>query len=107
MFRSIMNAFLKREDCPSSFELVAFQNGELSRGRGLEVRRHLEACDFCDAEVDFYENYSLVEPSTEEPPVIPAPLFELAEALLKGKHSDGAALNALLKEKDGLVLDAA
>jgi hypothetical protein len=100
-----MNAFLKREDCPSSFDLVAFQKGELSLTRGLDVRRHLESCDFCDAEVGFYEHYPLVEFRTEDAPAIPAPLFELAEALLKGKHSDGVALNALLR--DGLVLDKA
>jgi hypothetical protein len=97
------NYFLKREECPSSFELVAFQKGELSRVRGLDVRRHLESCDFCDAEIDFYENYPLEETPVETPSAIPAPLFELAEALLKRKHGDGATLNALLR--DGLVLD--
>ena len=105
MSSQMMNGFLKREDCPSSFELVAFQKGELSRARGVEVRGHLESCDFCDAEIDFYEHYPLEEPPTEKPSAIPAPLFELAEALLKGKHSDGAALNALLS--DGLLLDKA
>ena len=101
-----MTSFLKREDCPSSFELVAFQKGELSRPRGLEVRRHLEWCDFCDAEVDLYEHYPLEDFQVEAPSAIPAPLFELAEALLKGKHSDSATLNSWLKEKDGLVIDA-
>jgi len=100
-----MNAFLKREDCPSSFELVAFQKGQLSREHGVDVRRHLASCDFCDAEEDFYEHYPLVELQIEKAPAIPAPLYELAEALLKGKHSNGEALNALLR--DGLVLDKA
>jgi hypothetical protein len=100
-----MNAFLKREDCPSSFELVAFQKAELSLTRGLDVRRHLESCDFCDAEEDFYEHYPLVEFAIDEAPAIPAALYDLAEALLKGKHSNGEALNALLS--DGLVLDKA
>jgi len=100
-----MNAFLKREDCPSSFELVAFQKGQLSREHGVDVRHHLASCDFCDAEEDFYEHYPLVELQIEKAPAIPAPLYELAEALLKGKHSNGEALNALLR--DGLVLDKA
>ena len=99
----MMNAFIKREDCPSSFELVAFQNGELSRPRGLDIRRHLGSCDFCNAEVEFYEHYPMEEHEVEAPSQIPEPLFELAEALLKGKHSDGVALNALLR--DGLALD--
>ena len=100
------NGFIKREDCPSSFELVAFQKGELSRGRGVDIRRHLESCDFCDAEEEFYEHYPLVDPSIVETPAIPAPLFELAEALLKRKHGDSSTLNALLRETDGLVVDA-
>jgi hypothetical protein len=104
MHLSMMNGFLKREDCPSSFELVAFQKGELSRERGLGVRRHLDRCDFCDAEVDLYLHNPLEEDSIETP-AIPGPLFDLAEALLKGKHADGAALNALLR--DGLILDKA
>ena len=99
------NGFIKREDCPSSFELVAFQKGELSRGRGGDIGRHLESCDFCDAEEEFYEHYPLEDTVMETPSQIPAPLFELAEALLKGKHSDGAALNALLR--DGLIFDKA
>ena len=99
-----MNAFLKREDCPSSFELVAFQKGQLSRDRGVDVRRHMESCDFCDAEEDFYEHYPLVEFPPEEVPAIPAPLYELAEALLKRKHGDASTLNLLLREKDGLAL---
>lgn len=99
----MLNNFLKREECPSSFELVAFQKGELSRARGLDIRRHLDMCEFCDAEIGFYEHYPLDEVPVEPVSAIPAPLFELAEALLKGEHSDGVALNALLK--DGLVLD--
>jgi hypothetical protein len=104
MFRSIMNAFLKREDCPSSFELVAFQKGQLSREHGVDVRHHLASCDFCDAEEGFYEHYPLVEFQIEKAPAIPAPLYELAEALLKRKHGDATTLNLLLKEKDGLAL---
>ncbi|HTH51623.1 MAG TPA: hypothetical protein VL501_06805, partial [Pyrinomonadaceae bacterium] len=104
MCRPMTKGFIKREDCPSSFELVAFQTGELSRDRTDEVKLHLESCDFCDAEVDLYEHCPLGEPTIEAPAAIPAPLFELAEALLKGKHADGATLNALLKEKDGFAL---
>jgi len=105
MVASMTYGFIKREDCPSSFELVALQKGELSRERGHEILRHLESCDFCDAESEMYEHFPLEDAPQEEPSEIPAPLYELAEALLKGKHSNGVALNALLR--DGLVLDKA
>ena len=98
--------FCKNEDCPSSNELLEFQNGDLLRARGSEIGRHLTDCEFCEAEVEFYSNYPQVQDETrEEPAEIPAPLFELAEALLKNRHGDPSSLNALLKEKNGLVTD--
>jgi anti-sigma factor RsiW len=99
--------FCKNEDCPSSNELLEFQVGELSQGRSLEVRRHLGTCEFCEAEVEFYSHYPQEEALLEqsEKIEIPAPLFELAEALLKNRNGDSNSLNDLLREKDGLILD--
>ncbi len=97
--------FCKNEDCPSSNELLEFQNADLSRTRAAEIGRHLEACEFCEAEVEFYSSYPQAQDDTrEEPEAIPAPLFELAEALLKNRHGDPSSLNALLKEKGGLIV---
>ena len=99
--------FCKNEDCPSSNELLEFQVGELPSGRSSEVRRHLGTCEFCEAEVEFYTHYPQEEvlfDSTENTE-IPAPLFELAEALLKNRNGDSNSLNDLLREKDGLLLD--
>lgn len=98
--------FCKSEDCPSSNELLDFQNADLRRSRVAEIARHLEACEFCEAEVKFYSSYPQAQDENrEEPEAIPAPLFELAEALLKNRHGDPASLNALLKEKGGFVID--
>ena len=101
-----MTSFCKNEDCPSSNELLEFQNGDLSRNRTTEIGRHLGTCEFCEAEVEFYSNYPQAQDDTRvETAEIPAPLFELAEALLKNRHGDPSSLNALLKEKGGLVID--
>ena len=98
-----MISFCKNEDCPSSNELLEFQTGDLARTRGTEICHHLATCEFCDAEVEFYSNYPQGQDETRvEPAQIPAPLFELAEALLKNRHGDPSSLNSLLKEKAAL-----
>ena len=109
MFSTKISGFYKNETCPASHELLEYQNGELDPATGREVRRHLPSCEFCSAEVEFYSHYPQMDPC-QEPAVaaeIPAPLFELAEALLKNRHADGSSLNSLLKERKGLVLDKA
>ncbi|CAN5331232.1 hypothetical protein BH10ACI3_BH10ACI3_13330 [soil metagenome] len=105
MFSSKMTGFYKNEECPSSNELLEFQIGDLSRTRGSEINKHLAACEFCSAEVEFYTHYPQEEGSadTVESTEIPAPLFELAEALLKNRNGDSHSLNALLKENEELI----
>ena len=104
MLLSKMKSFCKNEDCPSSNELLEFQNNDLRRERDSEIGRHLTSCEFCSAEVEFYSRYPQ-DDTTGETAEIPAPLFELAEALLKNRHSDPSTLNSLLKETNGLALD--
>lgn len=104
MFTSKMPNFCKNEDCPSSQELLQFQNGDLPSVRASSIRKHLTDCEFCSAEVDFYSHYPQEE-GTNETAEIPAPLFELAEALLKHHHSDSSSLDALLRENGSVVVD--
>lgn len=100
-----MTGFCKNEDCPASNELLDYQNGDLTRQRSSEIGRHMAACEFCAAEVEFYSHYPQAEGSVE-PTEIPAPLFELAEALLKNRHSDSNSLNSLLKESEEMIADS-
>lgn len=91
-----MITFCKSVNCPSSQELLAFQNNEMTAKESVEVETHLNLCEFCKAEVEFYANY----PQSEEKITkveIPIPLFELAEALLGNKHKDFATLDKMLK----------
>ena len=107
MFSSIVKNFSKREDCPSSQELIDYQNGLLSPATEGEVVRHLIDCDFCSAETEFYSCFGDDDLSAEieEPVQIPAPLFELAEALLKKRHNDADSLNSMFRKRGVLLID--
>jgi len=101
--------FCKHEDCPASGELLEFQRGKLDDARRSEIQAHLEACEFCDAETEFYSQYPQDDLACEtaENVEIPAPLYELAEALLKNRQADSSALDALMPGKRGLALKKA
>ena len=105
MFSSKMPGFCKNEDCPSSNQLLEFQIGDMSAPRAKEVRMHAASCEFCAAEIEFYSHYPQAEGSVEAAE-IPAPLYELAEALLKIRHADSNSLNSLLREDEELIADS-
>jgi len=87
MGRARKAEFCKNEGCPSSQELYAFQNGDLSVDEGRGIRLHLRTCEFCTAEAEFYAHYPH-QAAITEPDRIPEPLYELASALLKKDHDD-------------------
>ncbi len=107
MNSSKKKGFCKNEDCPSSNELLDFQHGDLSRSRASDISKHLASCEFCSAEVEFYSHYPQEEGASEtgENAQIPAPLYELAEALLKNRQSDHSVLNSLLKDEKELMTE--
>ncbi|HMO80367.1 MAG TPA: hypothetical protein PKD24_06215 [Pyrinomonadaceae bacterium] len=96
-----MSNFGKNEDCPSSQELLEFQNGDLSIEESRPIGRHLAVCEFCAAEAEFYERYPTLDERTppSELPEIPRPLYELAEALLSHKR-ESIPLEKLIEEID-------
>ena len=100
-----MTSFCKSEDCPSSTKLLEFQSRELPKTTGDKIRRHLAKCEFCSAEVALYSHFPQDEGTGEaiKSGAIPAPLFELAEALLKNRGLDSTSLNSLLKRKKTLA----
>lgn len=102
-----MTAFCKNEHCPSSNELLAYENGEVSGPRATEILQHLDICEFCELEAELYSRYPQFDltPDVGEPSQIPGPLYELAEALLKNRQADANSLNSLLKKRKGVVLD--
>ncbi len=99
-----MMNFSKSVACPSSDQLLRFQNDGLGEKLIAEIARHLAECEFCSAEVDIYSRY----PQAEDPPElaeIPMPLFELAESLLKNKHTDKAWLDKLWPRTENLAVE--
>lgn len=96
-----MSSFSKNQECPSSFELNLFQQGEVSAEEGKEIRMHLRVCDFCSAESDFYARFPQPLESSEEiiEPKMPQPLRELAETLLN-QHRGITALESLNRLND-------
>jgi hypothetical protein len=101
-----MITFCKNVNCPASQDLLAFQKGETSVRETVEIQKHIETCEFCAAEVDFYEH----SPQSEEIIAsvdIPLPLYQLAEALLSNGQKKYSLLNNLLNESEGLSLNKA
>jgi hypothetical protein len=103
MFLAKMINFCKSENCPTSQDLLAFQETRVSPQQADEISKHVEKCEFCGSELEFYQNY----PQADDPVItekIPSPLYELAEALLNNKHKDKSILNKLMGKNEGLTL---
>lgn len=110
MFTAKKLNFCKSEDCPTSHELLDFQNGDVELDRGSAICAHLAVCEFCSAEVEFYSHYPQANTDHEEEATataIPTPLYQLAESILNNRRSDLTDLNTLLKENEELALDRA
>lgn len=99
-----MITFCKSVNCPSSEKLLTFQNNELSEKDAFVIEEHLNVCEFCEAEVEFYANYPQSEETVMTTVEIPIPLFELAEALLGNKHKDFSTLDKMLKTDESLLI---
>lgn len=85
--------FCKNEDCPSSVELLDYQNGDIEWERGVDIRIHMSSCEFCSAESEFYSRFPQInEDMEDEPSEIPEPLFEFAQAILRDPHGKAIAL---------------
>lgn len=96
--------FCKNANCPSSQNLLRFQNGEISQKEKRDIERHLNVCEFCAAESEFYKHYPQSEEKIEATE-IPKPLYELAKALLGNRRNDFSLLNKLLGENESLTLE--
>jgi len=92
-----MSNFRKEKNCPSSFDLVDVINREIDGEHALRVAVHLASCEFCAAELEFYRAFPPDGFDVPAPP-IPAPLLELAEALIAKETIHISRLEYLLKE---------
>jgi hypothetical protein len=95
--------FRKDATCPASQSLLDFQKHELSNEESDTIRNHLTACEFCAAEVEFYARFPQSEVVCAETK-IPAPLYQLAEALLSNKQKKFTLFKKLISENESLAL---
>ncbi len=98
-----MITFCKGLNCPASKTLLRFQTKETNKIEAEAIEAHLNMCEFCDAEVQFYENH----PQAEEPcetASIPFALFELAESLLGNRRNEISSLNRLISENESVAV---
>jgi hypothetical protein len=99
-----MPDFRKDRNCPSSYELSNASQGSIDGVFGLAIASHLAECDFCAAEVEFYQAYPPGPIEDDRPgpevvvPPIPLPLRELAESLLAKKTIHISTLDLLLSD---------
>ncbi len=91
--------FCKSPKCPSSETVLSFQKGEVSGKAALKIEKHLEGCEFCTAELEFYDRFPQSEENTTVVE-IPVPLLELAEALLSNKNDGSNLLDKLAGENE-------
>ena len=98
-----MVTFCKDKNCPSSPQLLAFQNADCSPKEVGKVARHLALCEFCASEVEFYAHYPPSEENIAKVE-IPNALYELAAALLGNKHKEFSTLNQLLGESESVKI---
>jgi hypothetical protein len=73
--------FRKTAACPASTTLLSFRAEKLSPMIGRLVRRHLETCEFCNAELPLLAHHR-IESRASKPPEIPMNLRILAESIL-------------------------
>ena len=73
--------FRKTAACPASATLLSYASANLPTEVAGDVRKHLEVCDFCSAELPLLAHHT---PATSvlTPPEIPMDLRILAESIL-------------------------
>lgn len=74
--------FRKSSVCPSSLDLLRFQESGVPEKSAGAIGRHLAECEFCVAEVEFYRHYPQPDDSVTIDK-LPEPLRQLAEAILR------------------------
>ena len=73
--------FLKTAACPASATLLSFGSKTLSAEAEMLVTKHLNVCDFCNAELPLLAHHESTTGS-QKTPEIPMNLRILAESIL-------------------------
>lgn len=95
MIHNRASGFRKGADCPSSDRLLAFRQGRLGSFASDIISKHIESCDFCSAELEFYRHFPAIPVENVKAEQIPGPLYDLAQAILTNRTSGVSALQTI------------
>lgn len=109
MYRVSTARFRKLRSCPSADMLILFRETGLAREAEERVERHLEACDFCCAELQLLSAHWRSDlPAIRLRPEMSNNLRRLVEELMSEPSLERARFVEAVCEIDGLtVTDAA
>ena len=80
--------FRKTAACPASVTLLSFIANALQANAAARVKKHLEVCDFCSAELPLLAEHRPAPEPVEKVPEIPMNLRILAESILSQRAAD-------------------
>lgn len=96
--------FCKHKTCPSAEMLLGYTQATLARELRQQMSAHLDACDFCDAEMYLLSKFppagAPVYPSVK----IPRSLYRLAKDLLSVSTTAAGRAVEILYERERLSL---
>jgi hypothetical protein len=97
-------SFRKKPSCPSSAMLLSYHEFELDTELDAQVTQHLDACDFCCAELQLLIECPQAEDEFIIPVAIPVALRRLAEEVLAGSLLTEETFSESCFEKARLTL---
>lgn len=96
--------FCKHKTCPSAEMLLSYTQATLARELRPEMTAHLDACDFCDAELHLLSKFPPVGAVVCPTAKLPRALYHLAKDLLSVSTNAAERTVQILYERDRLSL---
>ena len=96
--------FCKHKTCPSAEMLLSYTRATLAREQRQQLTAHLDACDFCDAELHLLSKFPPVGAATYPSVKIPFALYRLAKDLLSVSTNAAGRAVEILYERERLSL---
>jgi hypothetical protein len=96
--------FCKHKTCPSAEMLLGYTQATLTRELRQQMSAHLDACDFCDAEMYLLSKFPPTGAAAYPAAKIPRALYRLAKDLLSVSTTAAGRAVEILYERERLSL---
>jgi hypothetical protein len=96
--------FCKHKTCPSAEMLLSYTRATLTGELRQQLAAHLDACDFCDAELYLLSKFPPVGAAVCPTVKIPFSLYRLAKDLLSVSTNAAGRAVEILYERERLSL---